>query len=214
MSAALRTRSNLSRFADILTRMYASLQLPWSETLSAAEQAYKDAGLVKTKGTLFMMPPLVEDLTRAFNEPPRPKTRMSSGAVALCKHFERGDSSSEHGVSHPFWPLPQGSNERKNQLAEDVLTNILSDSQWRNLMLLHPGVAVYEIRNGLGYGMRWTLHLGKIDNRADTESADIDMSRRQNHADGTTELYDITVDKITFRGFLEPILGLDHELTS
>lgn len=194
--------------------MYASLQLPWSENLSAAETAYKDAGLVKTRGTLFMLPPPVEDLVKAFDEPPRPKTRMSSGAVALCKHFERDGASSEHGISHPFWPMPQGSNERKNKLARDVLSKLLSDLQWRNLMLLHPGVAVYEIRNGLGYGMRWTLRLHKVDEDAETELTEADVSRIQSHADGTVELNNITVEKIVFRGFLEPVLDLNQELAS
>lgn len=64
--------------------MYPSLQLPWSSEPSPEETAYRNAGLVNTKGTVFLLPPAREALVESFNVPPRPKTRMSAGAVALC----------------------------------------------------------------------------------------------------------------------------------
>lgn len=170
----------------LLKTMYPSLQLPWSANPSTLEQIYKASGCVKTRGTLFLLPPTPEELKDTYNSPPRPKTMMSSGAVALCKHFERGGASSEHGRPHPFWPLPKGSNENKTAVASKVLEDMLNDTQWKNVMLLHPGVAVYEIRNSGGYGMRWTLQIA------------------ENTENKTCEIL-----KTTFRGFLEPIEDIE-----
>ncbi|KAJ9660294.1 hypothetical protein H2198_002602 [Neophaeococcomyces mojaviensis] len=185
--------------------MYASIRLPWSVVPSKAEEAYRLAGLVRTQGTLFLLPPDQSVLAEVFNAPPRPKTRMSSGAVALCKHFERGDASSEHGKAHPFWPLPKGSNDKKTQTAAEVLDQMMRDAQWKNMMMLHRGVAVYEIRNGLGYGMRWTLELDE-----DTPSTKSSNVLQDEGTDDTLRQWQIR--KTLFRGFLEPIIGLDHEL--
>lgn len=188
--------------------MYPSLILPWSDEPSEAETAYRRAGYTKTKGTLFLTPPPQGTLREAYNAPPRPKTRMSSGAVALCKHFERGGSSSEHGRPHLFWTLPVGSNENKTEIASQILEKMLAEAVWKNVMLLHPGIAVYEIRNPLGYGMRWTLELCEIGD---------DGKEVQTPQDGASEAKDDLeknweITKTIFRGFLEPIAGMDHEL--
>ncbi|KAJ9503401.1 hypothetical protein LTR99_006734 [Exophiala xenobiotica] len=180
--------------------MYPSLILPWSPDPSGAEGQYRTAGLVKTKGTLFLVPPPNDVLRETFNAPPRPKTRMSSGAVALCKHFERGGASSEHGRHHPFWTLPTGSNEDKTNIASRILEDILAHAIWKNVMLLHHGVAVYEMRNGLGYGMRWTLDLEVKFPSEETDEKKDDLDKEW------------TVVRTTFRGCLEPIADLDHEL--
>lgn len=183
-------------------KMYSSIQLPWSTTPSTTETTYRAAGLVKTQGTIFLLPPSDTALADAFNAPPRPKTMMSSGAVALCKHFERGGASSEHGRSHPYWPLPVGSNDNKTKLASEALNKMLKSTVWKNMMMLHRGVAVYEIRNSKGFGMRWTLNL---DQPSEANSAS------ESEPAGNSE-DDYAIKTITFRGFLEPIEGLDHEL--
>lgn len=196
--------------------MYSSLQLRWSSSPSDAERIYRAAGLVKTKGTVFLLPPEENVLVDAFDAPPKAKSRMSAGAVALCKHFERGGSSAEHGRLHPYWPLPTGSNENKSQMAKQTLNRILGELEWKNMMMLHPGVAVYEIRNRLGYGMRWTLDIEQaVDTRNATRS---DSDHNYDVEEGSLQLnmeesgkYELK--KVTFRGFLEPIIGLDHELT-
>lgn len=171
--------------------MYDSLVLPWSPQPLHTETVYRNAGLVKTKGTLFLLPPCDDMLRETFNAPPRPASRMSSGAVALCKHFERGGASSEHGRPHPFWTLPTGSNGEKTDIGRRILEDMLAQAVWKNVMLLHPGTAVYEIRNRRGYGMRWTL--------------DIEEQPRD-------EEDEWMITKTAFRGFLEPIAGMDHEL--
>ncbi|KAK5946969.1 hypothetical protein PMZ80_001115 [Knufia obscura] len=194
-------------------RMYKGIQIPWSASPSQKEEAYRAAGLVKTQGTIFMIPPEHNALIQAFEAPPRPRTRSSSGAVALCKHFERGGASSEHGKAHPFWPLPTGSNENKTRLAAETLNTMLKDLAWRNVMLLHPGVAVYEVRNSLGYGMRWTLELeenvSKSENSSISDSTSVSEKHQPDRADAEKAW---TVKKILFRGFLEPIIGMDDEL--
>ncbi|KEF60378.1 uncharacterized protein A1O9_01938 [Exophiala aquamarina CBS 119918] len=192
--------------------MYPSLILPWSDAPSEAETVYRLAGYRKTKGTLFLIPPPQESLREAFNAPPRPKTRMSSGAVALCKHFERGGASSEHGRPHTFWTLPVGSNEGKTEMASHTLDKMLAEAVWKNVMLLHPGIAVYEIRNPLGYGMRWTLELREVEGEGNSEDVQARQDRKGEVKDNLVKSWEIT--KTIFRGFLEPIAGMDHELAA
>jgi len=133
---------------------------------------------------------------------------MSSGAVALCKHFERGGSSSEHGRPHPFWTLPVGSNENKTEIASQILEQMLAGAVWKNVMLLHPGIAVYEIRNPQGYGMRWALELREIGD--DGKEVHAAQDGEGEVKDDLEKNWEIT--KTVFRGFLEPIAGMDHEL--
>lgn len=178
---------------------------------SDAEAAYRKAGLVRTQGTLFMLPPDPDTLVNAYTAPPRPKSRMSSGATALCKHFERGGASSERGVVHPFWPLPKGSNDNKNRLAAEILQEMLQDANWRNVMMLHQGVAVYEIRNIRGYGMRWTLQVEQQSPSPEVQTSQKNGSQEA-QMDVSNSEGDWYVTKTIFRGFLEPIEGLDHEL--
>ena len=196
-----------------MTRMYHSLQLPWSEIPSPAEAAYKAAGLVKTKGTVFLLPPDQELLVEAYNALPRPKSRLSAGAVALCKHFERGGASSEHGRPHPYWPLPKGSAAYLHEAAARTLEKMFETIIWRNMMMLHPGVAVHEIRNDLGYGMRWTVKIEQTDSADSSVDREI-ASGPINMAEpgGLLEIGEYHLTDITFRGFLEPIEGMGLEL--
>ena len=194
--------------------MYNSLLIPWSPNPSPAESLYRSSGLVKTKGTIFLLPPSDTVLRSTYNAPPRPQTRMSSGAVALCKHFERGGASSEHGRLHPFWTLPRGSNEQKTATAATILELMLSELKWKNVMMLRTGVAVYEARNGKGYGMRWTLELelkAYQDNVGGNQEVGDNVETATDTADYEAERWQIK--KTTFRGFLEPIADMGHELS-
>ena len=185
-------------------RMYESLKLPWSATPSPFELVYRSAGLIKTKGTIYLLPPPRQTLVDTFNAPPRPKTRGSAGNVALCKHFERNGASSEHSKPHPFWTLPVGNDGNKNAIASRILEEMLDGAQWRNVMLLHRGVAVYEIRNGEGYGMRWTLDVEEVEGeKVGMEEDELDGSKRMKDEDAEKEW---SIVKASFRGFLEPIV--------
>ena len=203
---------------ELAYRMYPSLLLPWSSDPSIREMAYRTAGLLQTKGTLFLLPPPDLVLREMYNAPPRPKTRMSSGAVALCKHFERGGASSEYGLAHPFWTLPRGSNENKTEIARLILEEMLDAAVWRNVMLLHHGVAVYEVRNARGFGMRWTLDIVEKGENMNDHTRDEKKDMMTGETTDNTEdagddfAKDWEITKTTFRGFLEPIAGMDHEL--
>lgn len=171
--------------------MLRSLELRWSDAPSASEKAYRAAGLQRTAGTIFLLPPSQAELTRTFNE--RHKGRsLSVGARALCKHYERRQSTEE---VHPFWSLPTGSEANKTEMANNVLNSIMREACWRNVLLLHPGVAVYEIRISAGYGMRWTLELDP-----DMNMHDIEMQRDDTDSSQTTTF----IRRVSFRGFLEP----------
>lgn len=106
--------------------------------------------------------------------------------------------------------MPVGSNENKTRIASQILEKMVSEAVWKNVMLLHHGVAVYEIRNSLGYGMRWTLELREV---TAEDSQDVQISQGgvgRDVKDDFEKDWEITMT--TFRGFLEPIAGLDHEL--
>jgi hypothetical protein len=77
---------------------------------------------------------------------------------------------------------------------------MLAQAIWKNVMLLHHGVAVYEMRNSLGYGMRWTLDLEVNFPSEETDEKKDDLDKGW------------TIVRTTFRGFLEPIADLDDEL--
>ncbi|KAL2419231.1 hypothetical protein ABEF95_004703 [Exophiala dermatitidis] len=195
-----------------VVEIYPSLKTPWSSHPREVELKYRNAGLVRTQGTLFLLPPADDILRETYNAPPRPKTRMSSGAVALCKHFERGGASSEHGRPHPFWTKPVGSNENKTEIARGILEQMLSEAVWKNVMLLHHGVAVYEIRNSRGYGMRWTLDIDEDRGNWTDEEGDDGSTNSKSIPIKDDHEKNWIISKTTFRGFLEPIAGLDHEL--
>lgn len=258
--------------------MYNSLLVPWSPTPTSAESLYRSLGLTRTRGTIFLLPPPTSTLRTAFTAKPRPQSRMSAGAVALCKHFERNPAPAVHprlssasttattinganegnatkeecaegteggrraeykllkrkeGEKHPYWEEPRGSNAEKDAIAVGVLERVLREARWRNVLLLREGVAVYEVRVGRGWGMRWGLELIREEGAEGSEKEEGDGEEVKGAEVGAGEAVggeivdggdvenggmvegDVPgwrVGKITFRGFLEPIAGLDHEL--
>jgi len=40
-----------------------------------------------------------------------------------------------------------------------VLDTVLDNVRWENMLMLHSWVAIYEVRNSRGFGLRWTLNL-------------------------------------------------------
>jgi hypothetical protein len=167
---------------------------------------------MNTKGTIYLLPPSIETLEAAYRAPPRTRSEMSSGAIALCKHFERGGASSEHGRPHPFWTLPAGSNQKKDEIANAHLEAMMYSVEWKNVMLLHRGVAVYEIRNKLGFGMRWTLDVEESKNGTTLGQPATVKEGEVDDTDPTDKRKTYIINKTKFRGFVEPVIDLDHEL--
>ena len=98
---------------------------------------------------------------------------------------------------------------------------MLATVVWRNVMLLHHGVAVYELRNARGFGMRWTLDIEekKEDITGEEITRREDVGEKYGATPDAVDLEagddfakDWEITKTTFRGFLEPIAGMDHEL--
>lgn len=140
----------------------------------------------------------------------------------MTEHFERGGASSEHGRPHPFWPLPKGSNDHKTELAAGVLDTVLENVRWENVLMLHSWVAIYEVRNSRGFGLRWTLNLeGAANDKDNTPSTVEDKAAPEAGAEnglgeegGTRDAPTpkLRISSVVFRGFVEPILDMDHEL--
>ena len=125
------------------------LQVPWSNNPSAAETEYRSNGMIRTAGTQFIFPPQQFELIAAF-ELKHLGTQLSVGAKALCKHYARV-------LNHPIWTCPIGSCENKSAIARSHLDKLLEGAVWKNVHYLPHQELVYEIRDKLGYGMRWTL---------------------------------------------------------
>ena len=104
-------------------------------------------------------------------------------------------------------------NAEKDRVAEGVVDAVLGEAVWRNVVWLHRGEAVYEIRCGRGWGVRWTLELEEEGGGGREEGA-MDGENGKEGEGAAADNRSWRIRKTTFRGFLEPIEGLDHELLS
>ncbi|KAK9806226.1 hypothetical protein WJX72_006135 [[Myrmecia] bisecta] len=123
--------------------------VPWSKQPTAEETMYRQRRFARTAGTRFALPPPKEALIEVFSELV-PKSRLSVGAKALCKHHARAPN-------HSFWRQPLGPEAVKTAMALRHLHEMFEQATWHNVHQLSPSLLVYEMRNPEGYGMRWTL---------------------------------------------------------
>ena len=110
-------------------------------------------GIGRTEGSLDVLPPDFSILLESFCVIHHPKSKLTVGARALTKHCHRS--------SEQFWGLCTGTEAKKNEHSMKVLVEILKDCFWMNIHTLPHEVFVLEIRNRLGYGLRWSYD-GKI----------------------------------------------------
>ncbi|KAJ3118188.1 hypothetical protein HK100_000659 [Physocladia obscura] len=216
-----------------------SFQIAWSldESATRQENIARAQGFRRTTASVFPAQVLADNaeldthtlkqthtrlykrLNAAFDQlaAPTSASRLSVGARALCKHYERqstfftniNDNNSppkekrERGVNnnfvHPFWTKPSGNEDAKNAIARTHLIHLLDLMQtrdpelcWMNIHQIHPNdTTIIELRNMKTlHGMRWTI---LFDNERDKTVEDNESA------------IDINSDyKIEFRGFLEP----------
>ena len=91
--------------------------------------------------------------TQREEESKRNQSMLSVGARALSKHAHRS--------SEGFWGNVRGSEQKKNELAQDILSKILTNTVWINLHNLPHDEPVIEVRVAKGYGARWSVTSGK-----------------------------------------------------
>ncbi|EGG18156.1 hypothetical protein DFA_06823 [Cavenderia fasciculata] len=107
-------------------------------------------GVRKTLGSVdTYFPPGPIKLINTSNQLHSPKSasKLTVSSRALCKHGIRSENS--------FWGSGKGPEPIKNLRAEKVMVSILSDPTWINIHLLPHNITIIEIRNYLGYGLRW-----------------------------------------------------------
>jgi len=101
----------------------------------------------RTVGTELLPPPVA--LCRSFLAPHSGTSRLSVGARALHKHWQRSES-------HVWGAGIRGNDQAKNARAAEVLARLLHEACWINI---HSGVGdhepVFEIRQRDGFGARW-----------------------------------------------------------
>ncbi|KAI9343996.1 hypothetical protein BDR26DRAFT_894057 [Obelidium mucronatum] len=133
---------------------YQTFLVPWSESPSALETMYRNAGFIRTIASVFPAQLLADFATGALKQKlvtafelqsaPNSSAKLSVGAKALCKHYVRTDrlkkdnskeldpmeEKKERGhnndFDHPFWKRPTGSDIAKNEIALDHLTELLA----------------------------------------------------------------------------------------
>lgn len=103
----------------------------------------------RTVGTELLPPPSPVALCRSFLAPHSGTSRLSVGARALHKHWQRSES-------HVWGAGIRGNDQAKNARAAEVLARLLHEAVWINI---HSGVGdhepVFEIRQRDGFGARW-----------------------------------------------------------
>jgi hypothetical protein len=77
------------------------------------------------------------------------KQKLTVGARAFSKHCQR----SQNG----WWGSNRGNDEAKNERALFKLYTILDHAVWKNIHSLPHALTTMEIRNELGYGVRWYI---------------------------------------------------------
>ena len=111
-------------------------------------------GIRKTIGSINNYIPLDKNiLINKFKELNNPKSILTVGAKALCKHSHRS-------VTDPFWPGQGGKEKDKNENAEKMLTLFLKECVWINIHLLPHQLVIIELRIDKGYGIRWQANDG------------------------------------------------------
>jgi hypothetical protein len=97
------------------------------------------------------LPPHVSQLIASFSALHCAGAKLTVGARALAKHVHRDESLC-------WWGPPlNGSEGRKNELADAVLWRLLQSASWMNIHTLPHRVLAYELRVPEGYGARWTV---------------------------------------------------------
>ena len=108
-------------------------------------------GIRETTGSLNNYLPIDKNiLINSFNNLHSPKSKLTVGARALTKHSHRS-------ITDNFWPDQNGKEQEKNEKANKILEKILENCVWINIHGLPHNVAILEIRNEKGYGMRWEI---------------------------------------------------------
>lgn len=111
-------------------------------------------GIRRTTGSINNYIPLDKNiLINKFKELNNPKSQLTVGAKALCKHSHRS-------VTDPFWPGQGGKEKEKNDNAEKMLNLFLKDCVWINIHLLPHQLVIIELRIEKGYGIRWQVNDG------------------------------------------------------
>lgn len=109
-------------------------------------------GLRQTEGSLNnFLPPDINLLKNKFEEKNNPKSILTVGARALCKHCHRS-------ITDPFWPNQTGKEKEKNENGIKMLNLFFNNCIWINIHGLPHQINIIELRIDKGYGIRWEIN--------------------------------------------------------
>lgn len=154
--------------AEKVSPILTALKISWTET-TEAEKSHQLTSVIKilgvrglldllnirhTQGSVDIFPPPIETLIASFSEKHKPNANLTVGARALSKHCHRD-------VTSEWWGACVGSEQAKNEHANEVVMRILGDASWINIHMLPHDLKVIEVRCAEGYGARWSCD-GKV----------------------------------------------------
>ncbi|CAN0402772.1 unnamed protein product [Discosporangium mesarthrocarpum] len=133
-------------------------------------------GLHRTAGSVdWALPPPRRVLLAALNAPhtSQGSSRLTVGGRAMCKHCHRG--------AEGWWGSGGGTEDEKNDAAERAVLKILRYTTWTNTHVfggrgvgseVGPGSTTFEVREGAGYGARWSADGSRFRGFVEPHSAD------------------------------------------
>ena len=118
-------------------------------------------GFRHTVGSVDLLYPPRSYLLACFQQLNNPKSKLTVGARALCKHCIRCKSTWGEWDSNPaLTNRLKGQETVQNEVALSTLLRLLEHASWMNIHLLPHDVVVLEIRIESGFGCRWDLAQG------------------------------------------------------
>ena len=111
-------------------------------------------GLRITYKCVFELPPNKNILINKFNKLCNDKCKLTVGARAITKHSDRSKFLNKN-ESIKFWGIVVGNEEERNTRSNLICLDLLANSSWITIFDLNIYTRIIEIRNTLGYGLRW-----------------------------------------------------------
>ena len=97
--------------------------------------------------SILGLPPAQSTLIQSVTQLNRVGQKLTVGGRALTKHAVRSVD--------PWWGIPKGNDEIKNQHALQLVHTILEQPTWWNVFHHYKQQVVFEVREPLGHGVRW-----------------------------------------------------------
>lgn len=146
----------LSRIIDVDADLFYSSLIFIYETLQI-EGFLLLLGFRLTNKSFFLFPPNRNKLVHEFNRQYNDSSNITIGARAVSKHSDRNKNN-----INIYWGKVKGTEDERNVYSNKICLDILAKCMWVNMFCLSDNCKLLEVRNSLGYGLRWEFHEERI----------------------------------------------------